>query len=274
MSASEFFILLVAGTAAGFFLYRWYRFTARNIEVRPALFIRISLGLMPVLSSVIILYTLNNLASFDVVGGWVLFYWIIGIMWLYGAVGLMFAFFDISWIDDALNAGNKAAALAVIGGGLSVTFIYAGANVGDGPGWFCVFQAGGLGIVAFIVLGIIANLITKCFIRITSDRDIYCGARTGAYFIGSGVILGRACAGDWTSYAQTVREFGDGWPVLILTAAFILTELFFTNMDKRNDPNDKNIKLLFSGMLCVVYIVAAVWAFKYLPPLPSNPIYN
>jgi len=31
------------------------------------------------------------------------------------------------------------------------------------------------------------------------ERDIGCGARIGGYLLGSGIILGRTSAGDWTS---------------------------------------------------------------------------
>ena len=86
-------------------------------------------------------------------------------------------------------------------------------------------------------------------------------------------VLGRASAGDWTSFSQTVTEFGDGWPVLILAAVFILTELFFITTEKQEEQSDKGVKWLFSLVLAIAYMVAAIYALKILPPLPVNPIY-
>ena len=283
MDLSEAIVLMASICLTAVFLYRWYRFIFGGAGIRHNAFARAALGLMPVFSLAIILYALVSLASFDVVGGWVIFYALLGFAWLYFGMFLMFFFFDLSWIDDALNMSNPAAALAVLGGGLGVTLIYAGANVGDGPGWWCVVLAGGLGTAAWAALGVIANAIAKVFGRITTNRDVLCGARTGAYLLSSGIVLGRAVAGDWTSFSKTIAEFGDGWPVLLLTAAFIMTELLFINSEKQKEPSkhngpreqsDKSIRLSYTLILCAAYIAAAFLALKMLPPLPVNPIYR
>jgi len=229
-----------------------------------------------VLSFIIIVYTLTTLASFDVVSApfFIFFYILIGISWLYLSMFLTFFFFDVSWVDDVLNMSNPAAALAVFGGGLGVTLIYAGANIGDGPGWWCVFFAGGLGVVTWVVLGVIANSITKVFRRITVGRDICCGIRTCAYLISSGILLGRASAGDWTSFAKTVEEFADGWPVLGLTLIFIMIELLFLNSRKQDDFEDNSSSIPISVMIGVLYIIVVIiTVYAFLPPLPVNPIY-
>ena len=276
MDFSEVIILLGAGFAAVMFFIRWYHFTLGGIQIKEGAFVRTAFCLMPLLSFTIILYTLISLASFDVVdsGFWIFFYLLIGFAWLYGGLFLMFIFFDLSWVDDALNMNNPAAALAVTGGALGLTLIYAGANIGDGPGWWCVFLAGGLGVISWVILGVLINAVTDIFRRITVGRDIFCGVRAGAYFLASGIIFGRACAGDWTSFSQTAVEFGDGWPVLLLTAVFILTELLFAATDKQGSQSNKAVKGFISVMLGAAYISAAVFAVKMLPPLPVNPIYQ
>ena len=274
MDFSEGAVFLASALFAVVFYFRWYRFILSASRIKRNAFARTALGLMPVMSLAIVLYALMTLASFDVEGFWVFFYMLVGVAWLYFGIFLMFFFFDLSWIDDALNMNNSAAAIAIAGGGLGVTLIYAGANVGDGPGWWCVFLAGALGMIAWVVLGVLANAIAKIFKRITANRDIFCGARTGAYLVSSGIILGRACAGDWTSFPKTVVEFGDGWPVLLLTAAFVLAELFFITSEKQNQQSDKTAKWLLTLILCAAYISAAVFALIILPPLPVNPIYG
>ena len=275
MDFSEVVVFLASGFAAVMFFIRWYWFTLSGVKIRRNDFSRTVLCLLPMIVFIIIIYTLTALASFDVVdsGFWIFFYVLIGFSWLYFSMFLMFTFFDLSWVDDALNNNNPAAALAVAGGGLGVTLIYAGANIGDGPGWWCVFFAGGLGIISWVILSALANSITNVFRRITVDRDIFCGVRTGSYLLSSGIILGRASAGDWTSFSKTVAEFSDGWPVLILTAVFILTELIFTTTEKQEEQSPKSVKWFLSLILGIAYIVTAVYALKILPPLPVGPIY-
>jgi hypothetical protein len=42
---------------------------------------------------------------------------------------------------------------------------------------------------------------------VTIERDPDAGARLGGYFLGSGLILGWASAGDWVSVADTWNDF-------------------------------------------------------------------
>jgi len=233
----------------------------------------------PIFVAIINLYTLTNLASFDVVDSpvFITFYFLIGICWFFVSISMMFVFFDLSWIDDALNMRNPAAALAIAGGGLGSTLIYAGSNIGDGPGWWCVFFAGGLGLSFWFLLGLLINCFTRVFRQITVGRDVCCGIRTCAYLISSGLILGRASGGDWTSFLMTVEEFMDGWPVLILTALFILIELLIKSQSEQEThraKTDKSHKYALSLWLGIVYIALAFCAVYYLPPLPINPIYR
>ena len=54
---------------------------------------------------------------------------------------------------------------------------------------------------------------------ITIGRDEATGLRAAGFLIGTGLIMGRAAAGDWVSAEATVREFAKvGWPALALTA--------------------------------------------------------
>jgi len=259
------------------FFVRWYRGIASSLAAVNNRATRIAMGLLPAAVLMIIAVTLSTLASFDVEGGWVLFYILIGFAWLYFGLLLMFAFFDLSWLDDALHRNNPAAAVAVICGGLGITLIYAGANVGDGPGWWCVFFAGGLGLAAWVIAGVIADHATGVFRRITVGRDIGCGIRTSGYLLASGLILGRACAGDWTSFGKTIVEFGDGWPVLILTAIFIGVELLIVKTEEQEQiraSDRRRVPLWASAALGIAFAAAAVLAVYLLPPLPENPEYH
>ncbi|QQO07803.1 hypothetical protein [Breznakiella homolactica] len=233
------------------------------------------LGLLPVVSLVVIIFVLRVLASFDVVNDlfYILFYIALGFAWQYMGTLLMFCLFDISWLDDALVMDNKAALSAVTGGFLAVTVIYSGANIGDGPGWWCVIFAGLLGLSAWIGLSLLINLCTGVFERITVERDTGSGIRFGSYLLASGLILGRASAGDWTSFGMTVVEFLDGWPVLLLSMLSILVELLYRKHPQSRHAGDKT-PLLGSVLWAAIFIIFAAASVLFLPPLRENPSYG
>lgn len=62
-------------------------------------------------------------------------------------------------------------------------------------------------MTAWFIVNQLMNIFTQVFERITVGRDLYCGIRYGAYLLASGLILGRASAGDWTSLYMTIVEF-------------------------------------------------------------------
>jgi len=231
------------------------------------------LGLLPVVSLLIILYTVKFLASFDVVNNlfYIMFYVILGCAWTFAGIILVFYFFDLSWTDDILNLNNKSALFAFCGAILGLVLIYSGANVGDGPGSWCVIFAGGLGIVSWFLLGRLVHHFTEVFERITIDRDINCGIRMGTYFLSSGLILARASAGDWTSFYSTIIEFLVGWPVLPLTILVIAVERYFTK--KAKSEGISNTCSLSTLSLCFIYIVIAIASIMMFP-LVENPIYD
>lgn len=276
MDFYEIILLIISSIVSWIFLSRWYQYIFKNTRMRQNTFPCGALCLLPALSFIIIIYTLTFLAAQDVTSSifWIFFYVPVGFLWLSLGIFSMFAFFDLSWIDDAINMNNPAAQITIICGGLGLTLIYAGANIGNGPGWWCIFFAGGLGVISWFCLGILINCITKAFVRITVGRDILCGIRTGSYLLANGIIFGRAVAGDWTSFSRTIAEFGAGTPALLLTAIFILVELRIVKMDTLETQNSKKNIRIFSLTLAGAYLIAAICVLKNLPPLPVNPIYH
>ena len=171
-----------------FFMRRWYRPLLKawpHERNRPA---KTILACLPVFFLVLIFCILKFLASFDVVNSvfFIIFYILLGYAWMYGSLMLTTLFFDLNWTDDSVYLNNKAALAAVIGEFFTIAFIYAGANVGDGPGWWCVIFAGLLGLAAWIILGFIIHLSTGIFERITVDRDMGCGVCFLIYLLASG----------------------------------------------------------------------------------------
>lgn len=274
MDGFEFLIFIFSGYYSLNSIFRWYRRLGSMWPSGQYKTLKLTFGFLPAVSYAMILYTLKVLASFDVVGAfiYILFYIFLGFAWIFAGLYLVFMSFDLSWIDDAVENKNKAAMFAVTGAFLGLTIIYSGANVGDGPGWWCVLFAGGLGLIAWILLGILMNKFSGIFERISVERDIYCGIRFGCYLLASGIILGRASAGDWTSFSVTIVEFLVGWPVLPLTVLAIFIERFYINSAKSRERINNNYLLssIYWGIIYVIIAVLCVMMF----PLVENPAYD
>lgn len=274
MSFDELLVFISSCIYSGFSMVGWYGKLPSYGPVKRDKAVKLVLGLLPVISFFIIVYTLRVLASFDVVNDFVyiLFYIVLGYAWVFLGMRWTFRFFDISWIDDVLHLNNKAALITVAGAFLGLVAIYSGANIGDGPGWWCVIFAGGLGLVSWFLLGRLVNSFAQVFERITVDRDIYCGIRTGAYLLASGIILARASAGDWTSFSQTIAEFLVGWPVLPLTAMAVVVERYYVRRAKTSES--LNDTYLFGSLYWAAAYIAVAAVSVLIFPLAENPMYD
>ena len=192
---------------------------------------KIILGILPVFFPVIIILIIIFFASPDISGNFfnITFYIVLGYVWILTGFMLITLCFDLHWTDDALHLNNKAALPAIAGEFFAITFIYAGANAGENPGWYAVLYRGSLGLAVWLILGWIIHLCTGIFEKITVERDIKCGIRFCLYLLLCGVILGYACSGNWISFSMTIIKFMVSWPVLPLTALFIIIELIINN---------------------------------------------
>jgi hypothetical protein len=224
---TEVFLFFASVFVAVRFFSRWYAPIRRAWPPGRSGGAKWTLGLLPAASFAIILVTLLTLASFDVAGLWVWFYIVLGYAWMRCGVSLLERFFDLRPAIDAIHLDNRAAIFPVAGGFLGITLIYAGANTGDGPGWWAVFIAGGIGLALWLLLAVVANSICGISERVTVGRDDGCGIRFGAYLLALGLILGRASGGDWISFGATLRDFMAGWPALPLTLLFIAVERIY-----------------------------------------------
>jgi hypothetical protein len=208
---------------------------------------------------------LRTLASFDVRDSaeYLAFYMTIGAAWAFVGSG--------SWVgvlvrDDVAERGNKAALLAWSGAVIGSSACYAGANIGDGPGWWCVFWAGGLGMLGWALCWMALDSTTGAADHVTIDRDLAAGLRVGSFLAAAGVLLGRGAAGDWTSALDTVLEMRAAWPVLILLAKAIVLERF-----TRPSPEAPQGRLFLEGVVPALLDIAIVWLGLILAgPLPND----
>jgi hypothetical protein len=175
----------------------------------------------------VIAYVLTHWASFDVVDDpyYVIGYASLGLLWLTGATMLQALVADVRLQQDVRDRNNLAAGIALGGLLLANAAAYAGGNVGDGPGWQVVLFSVSLSIgTVTAAMGLIAAT-SDSEERITIDHDVGAALRFAAVAIATGVIAGRAAAGDWVSMEDTARDFAAvAWPVVPLVVVAVVNE--------------------------------------------------
>ena len=226
MSEQERIVLVaclwIAAITWGIWLFRGRRLSAL-MKPGPG---RWALAATPPLCALGLFAVLRWWSASDVRGDWayLLFYQILGAAWV-GLASVLLPWFGISPRDDVLERRNRAAAWALGGALLGVTACYAGANIGDGPGWWVVVYCAALATAALFVLWFVLERIVHVSDSVTIERDGGSALRLAGFLVGSGLILGRAVAGDWTSIASTNADFLRlGWPAVALLGAACLFE--------------------------------------------------
>jgi len=180
--------------------------------------------LSPLAAGAALLFVLFKWSSSDVRDApiYIFFYMVMGFGWA-GLWNLILPFAGLSFRDDALELDNDSAGLAIAGSLVGVTLAF-----------FCAL----LGTGVMLILWMVGAGITRVADAITIDRDISAGWRAAGFFIGSGLILGRAVAGDWHSANETVMDFlAHGWPVLILWAITLALDKVCGPTPQRPAPN-------------------------------------
>lgn len=225
MSEGELALLVASLVAATVTWSQWYRDALYAARRCSGIDVRWPLVVVPVLCGVLLLEILRRFSSFDVRDSvfWTFYYMAVGAGWVGGGTKLL-PFFGLSARDDVAERGNGAAAVALAGFLIGLTLCFAGANIGDGPGWWVVIFSALLSSGALLALWRwIAQ--SGAADTITIDRDPSAGWRAAGFFVGAGALLGRSVAGDWVSAVATVRDFVlRGWPVLILALVAVWLE--------------------------------------------------
>jgi hypothetical protein len=273
-SAEEpIFVLFACGAVALISWVRWYYALATVALPAREAAPRRWLAVAPLVCLAALLAALKTAASFDVRDSatYLFFYVAMGAAWL-GVCRYGIRVAGILWRDDAVERRNPAAAVATVGALVGISACYAGANIGDGPGWWCVVFAATLATAAWLALLSLVQLICNLAESITVERDLAAGIRVAGYLAASGVLCGRGAAGDWVSAEQTVREFSDAWPVVILALLAIIVERTTAarNPRERCEPPS----LTAAAAWAIGYMALAVAALAILEPLAQNPAYD
>jgi len=205
---------------------------------------------------------LANYASYDVrdSGIYMSFYIVMGT----AVVGIGIMLLDrlgLSMRDDVIERRNPASTLALTGALPGLTLAYAGANIGDGPGWWVVVFCSGLSVGGLLLGWLVLDRITELGETITVERNRAAGLRIGAWFVATGAILGRAAAGNWIDAEHTLQDFSRiGLGALGLLGLTLGLEIWV-----RPRPDRSNDRLFTHGFVpgLILLCLAALYLNHY-----------
>jgi len=133
-------------------------------------------------------------------------------------------------ISDMFERRNNAAHTLFYTATIASALAFAGANIGDGPGFYVVLFCTGLSHVTLWSIAVVHAALNRTAYRILVDHDRGIAFRFGCMLVAIGAILGRGVAGDWPGYAATTVDFMTiVWPVILylvvdtMIAKFTLT---------------------------------------------------
>ncbi len=176
--------------------------------------------------------TLTTMSSWDVQasGVYTAFYDLMGAAWIGGAIAGSH-FLGLSLRDDVLERRNAAALVALGGVLLGHALAFAGGNIGEGPGWWCVVAASGLASASLFGVWLALHLAARVPDTLTVERDGAAAIRVAALFVACGLVFGRAAAGDWISMEDTFASFvAAGWPGFALAGAAVALEILLARL--------------------------------------------
>jgi hypothetical protein len=271
MYFSEGILLIISIVLGIVFLFKWYGPILRVKPRKRCGGARAALSLIPIISFCVLAAVISTVSAPTVSSPsaegypfWIIYYIIVGFAWILCTKGLIFRCFDLSWQDDVLAKNHtEPALLPVIGAYAGLTMIYAGANIGDGPGWWCVIYAAGTGTAAWLLLGHIVQKATDAFGTVTIGRDLPCAIRMSAYLIAGGAILAHASAGDSITPGTDIINIA----ACSLTAVpLAILAIFVEKHYAKSVCISKNMACSFSatGTKCTGKLGAFFWSAVYL----------
>jgi len=258
----EAFFFFVAGIVGVFGFFNWYLQIIRRARRVWAGHIRFLLAIAPMIAGAGLVFVLTHWADPKYVIDqldYQLMFFAGGLMWVW-LIGWMLPLFGMSPWDDGLERANPAAGMVSCGAILGAMAIYAGGNVGGGPTiWTTIFPAF-VATVAWMLLWLFLELVTRSSDQIAIDRDFAGGFRLAGFLIAGGLILGRAIAGDWTSWDGTFRDaLHLSWPLPILAISLIVLTFLNRPTPERPAPN-----VVTAGLIPALVFVAVAVGYLFL----------
>jgi hypothetical protein len=206
----------------------WYRRISRVTRLASSTLTRLPLYISPVLGAAIQCLALVLWSSQDVRDSYLHLYLIAYMAFGFAFLGVamhLLPYLGLSGRDDAAERDNLGAGLATAAAILALGLCFSGSNIGDGPGPHVVLFCLGLSVGALALVWILLATAGGLTEALTIERDTAAGLRGAGFLLSSGLVFGRAVAGDWVSTGATLADFGRiGWPVLVLLTAAAVVE--------------------------------------------------
>lgn len=253
MDGDEVFALLAAAVLAIAAAIRWYGPLVRLPRFGSSRGRRAVLALTPILLIVMLQMSLRRWAAHEVREDpqYDILFLVAGAAWL-GLTSWALPLVGFSARDDVMESRNRAALLAVCAALAGSTFCYIGGNIGEGPTIWTTFGPAALATVSLFALWLILEFIGSPRIAITIERDPAAAWRLAGFLVACGLILGRAVAGDWQSWDDTLSDFAhQAWPAGLVLLMALLFQIVW-----RPDPKRSAQSLPLVGLLPAVGLVA------------------
>lgn len=264
MSDDEIFVLLVSGIVSLLYWGKWYLELIQSTSLGTTHAQRMPLYVLPIACLMLLLIVLRSVSSEDVRSSTVytIMYTVFGLGWI-GAFGTITPRLGLNYRLDALERRNPATQLALCGAFTGAILAFAGANIGNGPGWWVVFFCAMLSTVTLLMGWWVAQCATHIADSIAIDQDCAAGIRLGAYLTCGGVVLGRSVAGDWVSVEATLADFADiSWPFWLLTVLFVAIHFPLRASARYPVPGVISagwIPAVAMGLLTALYVKVVGW---------------
>lgn len=198
-------------------------------------------------------FVLQTGAASDIVGFYTILYSLFALALLLWA-GYRAPVVGVYYPADVLERGNLAAALVIGGFALGTAFAFGGALTGDGPGWWVVAVFFALAYIELrgnmALVARIGNLDEET----VHERDVSAGALLGAVALSSGLVAGRAAAGDFHGWETDLPDYARRlWPLLVIAMGGALAGAY-----SRYSSHKSRIRLVTAGALT---LASFVWYF-------------
>lgn len=250
MSGDERFALIVCSVIACLNALRWAYYFTRSPGMGWPWTMRVGFAAVPLACVAGMVVLLKMYSAHDVRDSftYMFLYSMMGVAWLSLTLWPA-AIIGLDIRGDIIERRNPAAAWAGAGLLIGLTLGFTGGNIGDGPGWWVVVFCAILETAALYLLWLCTEPITRFTESITVERDTAAGIRLGALFSASGLILGRAVAGNWESAGATIDDFSrEAWGVCLIWLFAVLIE-FILRPTAERAPGNAILAGLLPGLL-------------------------